>query len=175
VSEAPVDAASWQSETAEKRASALVEYAISHAITLGTAESCTGGMIAVALTSCPGSSMVFKGSIVSYSNEVKVTMLGVSRELLSRQGAVDEKVALQMAEGARKALDVDYALSTTGIAGPGGGSALKPVGMVWIAVAGSHESSARLYHFSGSRDEVRQATVKAALHDLTCFVQKACR
>ena len=101
--------------------------------TIGTAESCTGGFIAHRLTSLAGSSRYFEGSVVSYSNAVKVNTLGVLQETLNTYGAVSEQTAIQMAEGARKTLKTNYAVSTTGIAGPDGGTADKPVGTVWIA------------------------------------------
>ncbi|MDE6827378.1 MAG: competence/damage-inducible protein A [Alistipes sp.] len=104
--------------------------------TLATAESCTGGTIAARFTAMPGASAYFRCGVVSYSNEAKIGLLGVDPAALERFGAVSEQVARQMAEGVRRAADSDYAVATTGIAGPAGGSAGKPVGTVWIAVAG---------------------------------------
>ena len=132
-------------------------------LTIGSAESCTGGLIAARLTAVPGSSDVFAGSIVSYSNDVKRNRLSVSEEDLLSFGAVSEPVARQMAQGARESLGVDAAVAVTGIAGPGGGSAEKPVGTVWIAAACGIEAACELYHFAGTRDQVRNATVDAAL------------
>ncbi|MDO4160474.1 MAG: CinA family protein [Prevotellaceae bacterium] len=101
--------------------------------TMGTAESCTGGRIAEAIILMPGASNYFKGSIVSYTNEIKEKLLGVDHDLLEEKTAVCEEVAIAMVKGAVKALNVDYAISATGIAGPGGGTAENPVGTIWIA------------------------------------------
>lgn len=101
--------------------------------TLGTAESCTGGRIAEAIILMPGASNYFKGSIVSYTNEIKEKILGVSHDVIEEKTAVCEEVAIEMVKGAIKALDVDYAISATGFAGPGGGTREIPVGTIWIA------------------------------------------
>ncbi|MCL1846811.1 MAG: CinA family protein [Coriobacteriia bacterium] len=147
-------------------AQSLIACARERNLTLGAAESCTGGMVAAALTSVPGASEVFKGGVVSYANEVKTTLLGVDSSDLESVGAVSEEVALQMAQGARTALQVDYAVSATGIAGPDGGSEEKPVGTVWIAVAGPQGAQAACHNFTGSREEVRKAATEAALQSL---------
>ncbi|MDR1082617.1 MAG: CinA family protein [Coriobacteriales bacterium] len=149
----------------------LIKLADEKNISIGTAESCTGGMVATALTAVPGSSEVFKGAIVSYANEVKVALLDVQGETLLKEGAVSEKVALEMARGARKALYADYTVSITGVAGPGGGSARKPVGTVWIAVAKNKEERALLHRFTGTREQIRLASAEAALQKLLLFVQ----
>lgn len=101
--------------------------------TLGTAESCTGGRIAEAIVLMPGASNYFKGSIVSYTNEIKEKLLGVSHEVLEEKTAVCEEVAIEMAKGAIKTLNVDYAISATGVAGPAGGTHEIPVGTIWLA------------------------------------------
>jgi nicotinamide-nucleotide amidase len=111
--------------------------------TLALAESCTGGLIGKRITDLPGSSAVFVGGVVSYANDVKAKLLGVSRTLLDTHGAVSEEVARAMAEGARTRLEATWALSVTGIAGPDGGSAEKPVGTVWFAIAGPDGVEAR--------------------------------
>ena len=108
-------------------------------LTVSTAESCTGGSIAAKLTSVSGSSDYFKGGIVAYSNEIKESLLGVSSETLKKQGAVSEETVIEMVKGAMKALKTDCAVSTSGIAGPGGGTKEKPVGTVWIAAAYKNE------------------------------------
>lgn len=131
--------------------------------TLATAESCTGGGIGAALTGVSGASAVYKGGIVSYQNEIKHRLLGVEEELLERVGPVSAPVAMAMATGARKALDADYAVSVTGLAGPGGDEFGNPVGTVFIAFADSCGALAEEYHFSGNREEVRQQAVNAAL------------
>lgn len=130
--------------------------------TVATAESCTGGMVSMALTSIPGSSAVVKGGVVSYSNEVKMKELGVAPATLDSFGAVSEQTALEMVRGVRKALDVDVAVATTGIAGPEGGTPEKPVGTVWIAVYDGVSEHAQCFTFSGDRDAVRlQASIQA--------------
>lgn len=130
---------------------------------IGTAESCTGGLIAASLTAVAGSSDVVAGSIVSYSNDVKESRLLVHDETLERFGAVSGETAREMAQGAKEALDVDVAVSVTGIAGPGGGTPDKPVGTVWIGLASALGTQARLFHFEGNRAQVRLQTVYEAL------------
>lgn len=116
-----------------------------------TAESCTGGDIARRMTSIPGSSAVFEGGAVTYSNALKVRLLGVKHQTLETYGAVSEKTVLEMAAGAQANFGTDYAIAVSGIAGPGGGSAEKPVGLVWIAVAGKHGVVTRGHHFGKDR------------------------
>ena len=101
--------------------------------TLGTAESCTGGRIAEAIISMPGASNYFKGGVISYTDEIKENVLGVSKELIEEKNAVSEEVAIEMVKGAIKCLNVDYAISATGFAGPGGGTSDIPVGTIWLA------------------------------------------
>lgn len=108
-------------------------------LTVSTAESCTGGSIAAHLTSVPGSSEYFEGGIVAYSNEIKETLLHVSPQTLEKHGAVSEETVIEMVKGAMKAMKTDCAVSTSGIAGPGGGTKEKPVGTVWIAAAYKNE------------------------------------
>ena len=131
-------------------------------VTVATAESCTGGEIAHMITSVPGSSAYFKGSVVSYANEVKVNVLGVQAADLEREGAVSETVVLQMAEGVKKLMHTDYAVSTSGVAGPDGGTPEKPVGTVWIGVATPDKTFARKFVFSFTRERnIAKAAVKA--------------
>lgn len=131
-------------------------------VTIATAESCTGGYIAHLITSVPGSSDYFKGSVVSYANEVKIKVLGVNSNDLDREGAVSETVVLQMAEGVKKLLGTDYAVSTSGIAGPDGGTPEKPVGTVWIGVATPVKTFARKFVFSLTRERnIAKAAAKA--------------
>lgn len=131
-------------------------------VTIATAESCTGGYIAHLITSVPGSSDYFKGSVVSYANEVKIKVLGVNSNDLDREGAVSETVVLQMAEGVKKLLGTDYAVSTSGIAGPDGGTPEKPVGTVWIGVATPVKTFAREFVFSFTRERnIAKAAAKA--------------
>lgn len=108
-------------------------------MTLSTAESCTGGSVAARITSVSGSSDYFKGGVVAYSNEVKMNLLYVSADTLEKQGAVSKETVIEMVKGAMNALKTDCAISTSGIAGPGGGTKEKPVGTVWIAVAYKNE------------------------------------
>ena len=141
----------------------VIRAACSKGLCLGTAESCTGGLIAATLTNVPGASGALFGGIVSYANEVKRNRLGVDARVLDEKGAVSEEVACQMAAGARRELSVDIAVSVTGIAGPGGAVPGKPVGTVWIGVSSKFATRAFLHHFDGDRDSVRHQTVNAAL------------
>ncbi len=130
--------------------------------TVATAESCTGGEIAHLITSVPGSSAYFKGTVVAYHNEVKERVLGVDAEVLEREGAVSEPVVLQMAEGVRRLMGTDYAVATSGVAGPDGGTSEKPVGTVWIGVATPTGSYARRFGFSFTRERnIAKAAAKA--------------
>ena len=130
--------------------------------TVATAESCTGGEIAHLITSVPGSSAYFKGTVVAYHNEVKERVLGVDAEVLEREGAVSESVVLQMAEGVRRLMGTDYAVATSGVAGPDGGTSEKPVGTVWIGVATPTGSYARRFGFSFTRERnIAKAAAKA--------------
>ena len=129
---------------------------------LAVAESCTGGLLGERLTNIPGSSDVFLGGVIAYHNDVKLDLLGVRAEDIEEYGAVSEQVALQMASGVREKLGADVGVSVTGIAGPGGGTAEKPVGLVWIAVHASG-AKARRFHVGGDRAEIRQRAAQAAL------------
>lgn len=131
--------------------------------TLATAESCTGGGIGATLTSVPGSSAVYKGGIISYTNEVKINLLGVSADTLNCHGAVSAPVAREMAAGARKALNADVSVSVTGLAGPGGDEFGNPVGTVFIGYCDENACISREYHFEGDREAVRNQAVDAAL------------
>ena len=133
---------------------------------LGVAESCTGGLLGARLTEVPGSSEVFQGGVICYANELKTSLLGVPPDLLERHGAVSESVALALAEGALARLGVDFAVSVTGIAGPGGGSEEKPVGTIWFGLAGGGPPEARRSIFPGSRHEIRARAAQAALFAL---------
>jgi nicotinamide-nucleotide amidase len=141
-------------------------------LTLGAAESCTGGMVAERLTSIPGSSDVFAGAVVAYSDEVKAHELGVPREVLERHGAVSAETAAAMAAGARERLGVDLAVAVTGIAGPGGGSDEKPVGLVFLHAEGPAGSRSADFVFPGDRGSVRRRAAVTALHLLRRFLQQ---
>lgn len=131
--------------------------------TLVTAESCTGGGIGAALTAVPGSSEVYKGGIISYTNWVKEHFLHVDRALLDSLGAVSAPVAEAMARGARKAMEADVAVSVTGLAGPAGDAFGNPVGTVFIGYSDKAKTLSRQFRFSGSREQVRAAAVEAAV------------
>lgn len=133
-------------------------------LTIATAESCSGGLIAKYLTDRPGSSDYFLLGVVSYANNAKERVLSVDRTLLERHGAVSREVAAAMAEGVKSLAKSDIAVSTTGIAGPGGGSVEKPVGTVYIGIADNRGTRVFCHHFSGGREMVREATAEAALN-----------
>ena len=131
--------------------------------TVATAESCTGGLLAYWLTELPGSSRYYLGGISSYSNSAKEKFLKVDRQDIDRHGAVSEEVAKGMACGALQSFQSDYAVSITAIAGPDGGTAQKPVGTVWVAVATKGGVKSRLLALSGTRSEIRLQAAAAAL------------
>lgn len=134
-----------------------------HRLTLATAESCTGGLLGAQLTQEPGSSDFYLGGVISYSNALKEGLLGVSSQTLHHYGAVSAETAREMAAGIRERTQADLGISITGIAGPGGGSQEKPVGLVYIGLATSEGVKANKFQFHGSRDSIRQLTVQAAL------------
>ena len=131
--------------------------------TLSTAESCTGGGIGAALTDVPGSSAVYKGGVISYTNEVKREILCVPAEWLDKYGAVSPWVAMEMASGVRGLLHTDVAVSVTGLAGPGGDEKGHPVGTVYIAYEDKERNGVHHYRFDGDREAVRAQAVEAAL------------
>jgi PncC family amidohydrolase len=142
-------------------------------ITIAAAESCTGGNVAHRITSISGSSVYFLGSIVSYANSAKLALLGVSAEILETRGAVSEECARAMAEGAQKAFGADVTVSTTGIAGPGGATERKPVGLVYLATSGPSGIVTRECQFSGDRRAVIDAATETALEMLLAEVETA--
>jgi nicotinamide-nucleotide amidase len=131
--------------------------------TISSAESCTGGYIAHLITSIAGSSKYFMGSVVAYDNAVKVSQLGVSETSLAQHGAVSEAVICQMAEGARTRLNTTWSLATSGIAGPDGGTPDKPVGTVWIALAGPSGTIVKKFQFGNDRERNIKKSAFAAL------------
>ena len=147
-------------------ADAVLIEARAKGVKLACAESCTGGLVGGALTEIAGSSDVFNGSAVTYSNDAKMKILGVRSETLSRFGAVSSECAQEMAEGARRVYGADFAVSTTGIAGPDGGSESKPVGTVWFGIAGSEGTRSIMRRLPGNREEVRTRAVRFALSEL---------
>ena len=150
---------------ADHEVAALIASLRERGLTVGTAESCTAGMISARIADIPGSSDVLLGGIVSYSNGVKMKVLGVGEDILRDFGAVSEQCAAGMAEGARRVLGCDIAVSVTGIAGPGGGTAEKPVGTVCFGIASADGTKTKTEHFpSGAgRNAIRAMTVAAAL------------
>jgi len=141
----------------------LAKELVNRGLTLATAESCTGGGLSRLLTTIPGSSAFFIGGIIAYQNRIKSSLLGVSQQTLTEHGAVSAPTAIAMAEGCRDRFSTDIAVSITGIAGPGGGSPEKPVGLVFIAVATSGHVHFEEHQFHGDRAQVRESAISAAL------------
>ena len=137
---------------------------------LATAESCTGGYIAHLITGEPGSSQIFNGSVVSYANEVKQNILHVDAQTLKAHGAVSEQTVTQMVKGAISTLDADYCIATSGIMGPDGGTAEKPVGTVWVAVGNDQRVVTQLFHFRFDRSRNIEMTAVQALNLLRKFL-----
>jgi nicotinamide-nucleotide amidase len=144
-------------------AALVLELCRDRRLTIATAESCTGGLLGARLTAIPGSSDVYSGGIIAYANDAKLGLLGVREDTLRAHGAVSEEVAREMAEGGLRALHTRIGIGITGIAGPGGGSAEKPVGTVWIAVAGVGETRSLGRVFVGDREEIRLRATQASL------------
>lgn len=140
-------------------------------LTIAVAESCTGGLIAHRLTNVPGSSAYFMGGVVAYANEVKERVLGVSGETLSAHGAVSEETAREMARGARRLFGTDVAISSTGIAGPTGGTPQKPVGLVYVALATQGLERCERHLWRGDRLENKRRTAEAALEMLRQYLK----
>ncbi|MEW5761728.1 MAG: competence/damage-inducible protein A [Bacillota bacterium] len=140
-------------------------------LTLAVAESCTAGLLGARITSVPGSSAYFAGGVIAYSNALKERLLGVPAETLARHGAVSEETAVAMVRGVRSVTGADVALAVTGIAGPGGGTPEKPVGLVYIALAGTNYLDCRRFVLPGHRAAVREGTVNTALNLLKRYLQ----
>ncbi|HEX6599475.1 MAG TPA: competence/damage-inducible protein A [Gemmatimonadaceae bacterium] len=151
-------------EGATDLAAVVLDLCRTRGVTIGMAESCTGGMLGERLTAIPGSSDVVRGGVIAYANDVKRALLGVDASVLEAHGAVSEPVARAMATGARKLLGVDAALAITGIAGPGGGTTEKPVGTVWIALDLGGNVESVLLRLWGDRTEIRQRSAQGALN-----------
>ena len=137
-----------------------------HGLKLALAESCTGGLVGDRITNISGSSEYFLGGVVAYAYEAKVALLGVSWDTLNSKGAVSRETVLEMAHGARKVLDSDIAVSISGIAGPGGGTSDKPVGTTWIGLVTADGEWAKLFQFSGNREQNKASAADAALQML---------
>lgn len=153
-----------ESQVEYKIAKILIHYGI----TVTTAESCTGGLVAGTLINAEGISASFKEGFITYSNEAKIRYLGVSEKTLEKQGAVSRECALEMAQGAARNTGANAAVAVTGIAGPDGGTEEKPVGLVYIAVYTNGKTVVKRCHFGGDRNAVRHAAVKEALDLLYC-------
>lgn len=145
----------------------LIELLRARGLRCATAESCTGGGVGSAITAVPGSSDVYLGGVVSYANSVKRDVLGVPEKTLESAGAVSPETAASMAEGVRRLVGADIAVSVTGVAGPGGGSAEKPVGLVWFGFASAVGTRTEKAMFAGDRARVREQAVVHALGMLT--------
>jgi len=133
-------------------------------LTLGVIESATGGLISHLITNVPGSSDYYKGSVTAYSNEIKIKVVGVREATISQYGAVSSQVAEEMAEGGRKALNVDICLADTGIAGPGGATPGKPVGLFYIGLSHQARTSSQKHIFQGDRDQNKKDAAEVALN-----------
>ncbi|MDY6965663.1 MAG: CinA family protein [Halobacteriota archaeon] len=142
-------------------------------LTIAIAESCTGGLISHRITDVPGSSDYFEGSVISYSNEVKMKLLGVLEDTLKEFGAVSSGCAVEMAEGIRDLLRTDIGLSATGIAGPGGATPEKPIGLVYIALSSRAETNWRRFNFKGNREENKESSSVEALRMVEEFLTGA--
>lgn len=141
-------------------------------LAIGTMESATGGRIADRITNVPGSSDYFKGSVVAYSNEAKINILGVKKETINNYGAVSPQTAMEMAQGGRKLLDVDVCISDTGIAGPSGATPDKPVGLFYIGLAAQNECLSQKNIFPGNREENKKDATEATLKILKQYLLK---
>jgi len=139
-------------------------------LTIGAVESATGGRIADRITNVPGSSDYFKGSVVAYSNEVKIALLGVKKATMENYGAVSEQTAREMAQGGMKLLDVDICVSDTGIAGPSGATPEKPLGLFYLGLAARDESLSQKHAFSGNREKNKRDAAEAALNMLKQYL-----
>ena len=159
-------------EETEKLEEVVGRLLLENGQTLSTAESCTGGYLAHLITSIAGSSSYYEGTVVSYSNEVKITELQVSAQSINEHGAVSEEVVIQMAEGVCGKMKTDYGIATSGVAGPSGGSEEKPVGTVWIAVAGPDGTIARKFQFGNHRFRNIKMTALTALNLLRKEIEK---
>ena len=150
-------------ELLERRVARLL---LKRGLTVAVAESCTGGMLGASLTSQAGSSAYFPGGIIAYSNSVKKDLLGVEGETLAKAGAVSRETVAEMADEVRRLVGADIGIGVSGIAGPGGGTAEKPVGLVFIGCSDSAGVSVKEFRFSGDRDLIRKQSVEAALEML---------
>ena len=151
--------------------SKLHDVLIEKSLTISTAESCTAGLLSHVITAASGSSEYFMGGVVAYSDQVKAAELNVQLKTLQQHGAVSEQSACEMALGIRQKLKTDIGLSTTGIAGPTGGTPTKPVGLVWIGISTQRETQAVECHFKGGREKIKTKTVEELLSRLLHYLE----
>ena len=144
----------------------IIQFMTEHKLTLSAAESCTGGMFSARVINTPGASAVYEAGFVTYANKAKHKLIGVKKKTLKEYSAVSKETAKEMVKGTLKATGADYAVSITGIAGPGGGTVEKPVGLVYIGCGRKHHIVVKQYHFSGDRTQIREARVENALLQL---------
>jgi len=164
----------WRIDKLDEPLEVLVgELLIQHGLQLAVAESCTGGLVSHRITNVPGSSQYYLGGVTSYANLAKVRLLGVSQETLEIHGAVSAEVVLQMARGVRSAFEADIGISTSGIAGPTGGTPDKPVGTTWIGFSSAEGEEARHFLFQGDRLAVKEQAAQAVLKLLVEHLQVA--
>lgn len=156
----------------DRLAAAVLTELKSKGMTLAAAESCTGGLVSHTLTNIPGSSENFDSGFVTYSNDAKVRVLGVSEDTLEKFGAVSSQTVEEMAEGVRKVRGADLGLGISGIAGPGGGTPEKPVGLVFIAVSGPNGTKWREFGFDGNRTEIKNSSAKSVLELLNEYLRE---
>lgn len=157
----------------ERLAAQLLASCVRRGLTVATAESCTGGLVAATITAVAGASAIFRGSIVSYADDAKVALLRVDQAVIAAHGAVSAQVAVAMAAAARERFGSSAAVSVTGVAGPGGGTADKPVGLTYLGLATSTGTDVRRFHWTGDRTENREASVRAALEWLIGWAEAA--
>lgn len=156
------------SESIEKTIGSLLRR---HKLWLAVAESCTGGLIGDRITNVPGSSDYFLGGVIAYANQVKLQQLGVSPATLEKHGAVSRETVIEMAQGVRQQLGADIGLSVSGIAGPGGGTAAKPVGLVWVGLSATGYEAAWSYLWQGNRTQIKAQAAEQALRLLHEYLQ----
>nr|WP_256097168.1 CinA family protein [Brachyspira hampsonii] len=161
-----------ESKSIEEKSIEVVKLLINRKLKITSAESCTGGLFASSITSVSGSSECFEGSFVTYSNEIKHRIINVKKQTLEKYGAVSEECVLEMAENTRKIMKSDISISISGIAGPSGGTADKPVGLVWICLAAEGYIKAYKNIFSGDRQSVREQSVLFSLSLVENFIKK---
>ena len=150
----------------ENNLSTIIQYFITHNITISSAESCSGGLISKMITDIPGCSAIYPGGVCAYSNEMKIKWLNVKSSTLEQYGAVSAETALEMAQGIRNVTGSDYGISTTGIAGPGGGSAEKPVGLVYIGISYKDNTRFIKLNLFGSRSKIREMAACYAINEV---------